>query len=75
MALDLGLPILPITINNTHKILPSGTIDLLPGRADMTIHPAIDIKGYHDENITELMDKVRDVVSSKLNVSNTGIPN
>ncbi len=75
MALDLELPILPITINNTHNILPAGTMNLFPGKANMIIHPAIDTKGYHDENITELMNKVRDKISSKLTTSKSRIPN
>ncbi|MBU3917333.1 1-acyl-sn-glycerol-3-phosphate acyltransferase, partial [bacterium] len=75
MALDLEIPILPVTINNTHKILPTETINLFPGKADMTIHPAVHINGYNDKNIKELMDTVRDVISSRLIMSKPGVPN
>ena len=36
-AIDIGVPILPITVVNTGKILPPHTMNLLPGR----------VKNYH----------------------------
>jgi hypothetical protein len=33
-----SLPILPVTIVGTEKILPRGTINLLPGEVEMKIH-------------------------------------
>ncbi len=66
MAIDLGLPVLPVTISGTRKILPKGSIDLKPGGVTMTIHQPISVKGYHEENITELMDKTRMIISASL---------
>jgi 1-acyl-sn-glycerol-3-phosphate acyltransferase len=45
MALDLGLPILPMTIIGTRTILPPGSRDLRPGRARLIIHPPIGLPG------------------------------
>lgn len=66
MALDLGLPVLPITINGTKDILPSGTMTLFPGTATMTIHEPIEIAGYHDDSIEPLMGKAHAVIRSGL---------
>ncbi|MCU0849425.1 MAG: 1-acylglycerol-3-phosphate O-acyltransferase [Spirochaetes bacterium] len=66
MALDLGLPVLPVTIIGTREIFPTGTIDLFPGRARMIIHGPIGTSGYSDENIQELMDRTRDAIASAL---------
>lgn len=66
MALDLDVPILPVTINRTRNILPSDTADLFPGKASMIIHEPVSIKGYTDETLPELMEKVRSVIKSKL---------
>ncbi|HQB93162.1 MAG TPA: lysophospholipid acyltransferase family protein [Smithellaceae bacterium] len=66
MALDLKLPILPITIIGTNKILPSNSIDLFPGRARMIIHKPIDTSGYTDANLDELVSLTRRVVESGL---------
>jgi 1-acyl-sn-glycerol-3-phosphate acyltransferase len=71
MALDLGIPILPITINGTGKILPPDTVDLLPGRATMTIHRPISVEGYSIDTIGELMSEVRGVIEKSLVISDT----
>jgi 1-acyl-sn-glycerol-3-phosphate acyltransferase len=66
MALDLGIPILPITVLHTDKILPSRTMDLFPGRASMVVHEPIDVSGYGTERLGELMSTVREVIRAGL---------
>ncbi|MBU2512535.1 1-acyl-sn-glycerol-3-phosphate acyltransferase [bacterium] len=66
MAFDLDIPILPVTIKNTRNILPSDTMDLFPGRASMTIHKPISIKGFNDSSLPELMQKVKETIQSGL---------
>ena len=65
-AFDLNLPILPVTIKGTREIMPSGTLHLLPGRAEMIIHQPIDIKKYSKENMSELIQTTREVIISGL---------
>jgi 1-acyl-sn-glycerol-3-phosphate acyltransferase len=72
MALDLKLPILPITITGTKEILPTNTVDLFPGKVLMTIHEPIDTTGYTDANIDELSDLTRRVIESGLSRSPAG---
>lgn len=67
MALDLGLPILPITIKGTRKILPTKSVDVRPGLAQMIIHPPISITPYTEANITLLMDRARNTIASVAN--------
>jgi 1-acyl-sn-glycerol-3-phosphate acyltransferase len=62
MALDLDVPILPITILGTGKILPPKTRNLFPGRAKLIIHPPLSIESYDIGSIEELMDAVREVI-------------
>jgi 1-acyl-sn-glycerol-3-phosphate acyltransferase len=66
MALDLDLPILPVTIAGTRAILPPDTRDLRPGRAALTIHPPVPTDGYTLDTLPELMDRVRESVASAL---------
>ncbi len=66
MAMDLGLPILPITIRGTNRILPPNTRDLFPGQANMRIHEPIEVSGYGTERLGELMKAVRAVIQSGL---------
>jgi len=64
MAMDLHLPILPITINGTCKILPTNSLDLFPGNAHMIIHPPVDISAYPKGDFRPLMDDVRSIIQS-----------
>lgn len=61
MAMDLGLPILPVTISGTEKVLPAGTFNLFPGRARLAIHPPIEVAPYSND-IDRLMRETRDVI-------------
>lgn len=54
-ALDMGLPILPVTLIGTRKIVPNKTITLYPGRVKMMIHPPIATGGYRHDRIEELI--------------------
>jgi 1-acyl-sn-glycerol-3-phosphate acyltransferase len=67
-ALDIGLPILPITIIGTRNILPNNSISLFPGKAKLVIGEPISIDGYDDENINELMDKTKAAIEKGFDV-------
>ena len=66
MAIDLKLPILPITIIGTKEILPPNSLDLFPGKVMMVIHKPIDTAGYTDDNLDELVELTRQVIASGL---------
>lgn len=59
LALDLNLPILPVSVTGTEKILPAGTANLLPGRAKLTIHKPVVISGYDENTMNDLMEKIK----------------
>ncbi|MEW6526686.1 MAG: lysophospholipid acyltransferase family protein [Spirochaetota bacterium] len=66
MAFDLGLPILPVTIVGTSKILPAHTINLFPGIVHLYIHKPININQYTEDKIEELMDTTKSIMTSVL---------
>jgi 1-acyl-sn-glycerol-3-phosphate acyltransferase len=66
MALDLGLPILPMTIIGTRRILPPGSRDLRPGRAKLVIHPPIETADWSPERLPELIDLARETIAAPL---------
>ncbi|MBT4267538.1 MAG: 1-acyl-sn-glycerol-3-phosphate acyltransferase, partial [Deltaproteobacteria bacterium] len=66
MAMDLNLPLLPVSIVGTEKILPKGTINLLPGEVEMKIHPPISVEGYDSGSMEKLMQETRRVIQSAL---------
>jgi 1-acyl-sn-glycerol-3-phosphate acyltransferase len=67
LALDLKLPILPVTINGTRNIMPAKSItNILPGKASLTIHPPLDISGYSENDMKTLVNDVKAVIESGL---------
>ena len=66
MAVDLGLPILPLTVTGTRDVLPANTSDLMPGSARLIIHEPISIEGVTVKDCQELSDRVREVIASSL---------
>lgn len=65
MAYDLDLPILPVSINGTHRIMQKGIGSLRPGCVDLVIHEPIDIKAYTDDR-EALVEKTHAAISSGL---------
>ena len=62
MSLDLGMPLLPVSIVDTKYILPSGTNDLLPGSVTLVIHKPLSSEGYNEGNLDALILKARGVI-------------
>jgi 1-acyl-sn-glycerol-3-phosphate acyltransferase len=72
LAIDLGLPILPVTISGTKNIWPADTINILPGKSRMVIHEPIDIRVYNDDTLKDLMAHTRTIIESGLNGCDMG---
>lgn len=66
MALDLGLPILPLTVTGTRDVLPAGTSDLLPGSASLIIHEPVPVSDLVPSDCLRLSDQVREIIASSL---------
>ena len=64
-ALDLNLPILPVTIVGTRKILPSDSLDLLPGKARLIIDEPMRVDDLDGKDIPRLMEQVRSVFEDR----------
>jgi 1-acyl-sn-glycerol-3-phosphate acyltransferase len=64
MALDLGIPVLPITIIGTKDILPSHSLNVFPGKVKMIIHKPVEVTEYNDESLQALMQKIREIIIS-----------
>jgi 1-acyl-sn-glycerol-3-phosphate acyltransferase len=66
MALDLELPLLPVTVVGTRDVLPAGTRRLFPGRARLVFHDPIPTAGLGDEDLPRLIDQTREAITSAL---------
>jgi 1-acyl-sn-glycerol-3-phosphate acyltransferase len=63
MALDLDLPILPVSISGSRHVLPGRSMRLLPGSIRIKIHPPIDPADYGREGRAALMADVRRAIA------------
>ncbi len=66
MAVQTGIPILPVTCNGAFKVLPRDTIALRPGHITVTIGEPIDTTGLTVEGVPQLMEKTRQEMSKHL---------
>jgi 1-acyl-sn-glycerol-3-phosphate acyltransferase len=66
MAVDLGLPILPLTVTGTRDVLPADTSDLMPGSARLIIHPPVAVEGKTVDDCPQLSNQVREIIASAL---------
>lgn len=64
LAKDLELPLLPITINGSGRILPTRSVNLMPGKASIRIHPPLEVNAEVSEK--DLLGKAREIIESGL---------
>jgi 1-acyl-sn-glycerol-3-phosphate acyltransferase len=62
LAVDAGVPIVPVVITGTRAIMPKGRFRVCPGRVRMVIHKPIDTSIYTRETKGSLMESVRRVI-------------
>lgn len=64
MAIECGVPVVPITIVGTHYAMPKGRFAIKPGKVQVIFHPPIEPKDFGSRE--SLMEKVRAVIESGL---------
>ena len=64
LAMECGVPIIPVTIVGAHEAMPKGKFPLLPGKVTVTFHEAIDPRNFTDREI--LMHAVRHSIEAAL---------
>jgi 1-acyl-sn-glycerol-3-phosphate acyltransferase len=67
MAVRNGLPILPVTVNGSWKVMPDKrSLSFHPGRIQIVIGEPIDTNGYSSQTLKELIDRTREAVIENL---------
>jgi 1-acyl-sn-glycerol-3-phosphate acyltransferase len=64
LAMETGVPIVPVTIAGTERLQPKGKLLAAAGEVTVTFHPIIDPKLYSDRE--RLTDAVREAIASTL---------
>jgi 1-acyl-sn-glycerol-3-phosphate acyltransferase len=73
MAMDMKLPIVPITINGAYEVMSRHTVLLNPHRLEMIVHDPISTENLAGENLRDtanhirtLMEQSRNIIATKL---------
>jgi len=64
LALQAGVPIVPVSIIGSGEIMPKKSLRVHPGKVILVIDKPIDVTGYTEETVDELLNRVYDVVAS-----------
>ncbi len=62
LAIQAGVPILPISIIGAHEILPKRSLMIRPGRVTMVIGKPVEVSGYTVETRAELIARIRAII-------------
>jgi 1-acyl-sn-glycerol-3-phosphate acyltransferase len=66
MAIDLGLPILPVTIKDTRKAMPKGDVTSIGGDLEVIIDSPIPTSNMSYDDRLQLMSDVRGIIERNL---------
>jgi 1-acyl-sn-glycerol-3-phosphate acyltransferase len=69
MAQDLDVPILPVSLSGTDKILTPDSMNLHPGIARLIIHPAIGLDEVRSSSAEALRNRSREIIAGALGES------
>jgi 1-acyl-sn-glycerol-3-phosphate acyltransferase len=62
IAIARKIPILPVTVNGSRRVLPKGSLVVKPGKIQVVIGDPIDTSGYTTNTAQELIDKTRQAI-------------
>lgn len=66
LAIDTGLPILPVGISGSERLMPKGTWWILPGAIHVSVRPPVSLAGWSKDRLEELVERVRAEIQSAL---------
>jgi 1-acyl-sn-glycerol-3-phosphate acyltransferase len=66
-AVRRKIPILPVTVNGSRRVLPKGSLVVKPGKIQVVIGDPIDTSGYTTDTAQELIDKTRQAIMANFN--------
>ncbi|HDP80447.1 MAG TPA: 1-acyl-sn-glycerol-3-phosphate acyltransferase [Spirochaetes bacterium] len=65
-AMKAKLPIVPITIIDSNRLLPKGSLSIKSGLIKVIVGDPVDTTEYTDENRDYLVKKIQDIISANL---------
>jgi 1-acyl-sn-glycerol-3-phosphate acyltransferase len=66
LALKAGVPIVPVTISGTHRVLRRDALVFHPGEVEIMIDPPLETDGYTSRTLPELIARTRACIAAHL---------
>jgi 1-acyl-sn-glycerol-3-phosphate acyltransferase len=66
LAIENGLPIVPVTVDGSRDVMLKGRLMVKPGRVAVTMHPPISTSGLTREDARALAERVKQAVATTL---------
>ena len=63
IALQAGLPVVPISISGTRAVMRKGALEARPGIVRLVLHPPIDTRGLAEADPREFGERVRQIIA------------
>ena len=64
LALEAGVPVVPVSLVGVKRLVPRGLTTLRPGRLTLRVHPAISASGRSKDDAEALAEETRQVVAA-----------
>lgn len=64
LALDTGLPILPVAIAGSDALMRKGSWHILPGAIHVAVRPAVETRDLERDDLEDLVERVRAAIES-----------
>jgi 1-acyl-sn-glycerol-3-phosphate acyltransferase len=62
LAVDAGVPIIPIILHGTRSIMPKGQLRVYPGNVLIDIKKPVETSGYTRNNKDDLLERIRNII-------------
>ncbi len=64
-AMQNGMPVLPVTINGSRRILPKGSVAFRPGTIEVNVGQPIETNAYFPDQLDALINRTRRMISAQ----------
>ena len=72
VAIDAGLPVVPVSVSGSRHVMPKGRLMVCPGDVRVTVHEPIPSDGVTREQAIALANRVRDIVRGDVDEPRSG---
>jgi 1-acyl-sn-glycerol-3-phosphate acyltransferase len=66
MAIEAGVPIVPVVVNDTRLVMRKGEKRVVPGDVYLEVLPPVNVEGYTMDNVKELIGHVHDLIAERV---------